>query len=205
MATNGNDVARTELMDGLGDELLAGPRLAGDQHRRAGRRRLLDDMVDLPHLAAVADHRPERAVLAQLTAQRLDLAQRLLPLDNLVEQDLQPLDVDRLGQVVVGALLHGLDRRLDGALRGQQQRRDVGALRLKRPQQTQPVHARHDQVGDDDGGTEGGHLLERVLAVGGRIGEKSPALDQLLEADARGVIVLDDQHPLGERLGGRRV
>ena len=96
------------------------------------------DLVDLPHLRAVADHRPERAVLAQLPAQRLHLAQRLLPLDDLVEQDLQPLDVDRLGQVVVGAFLHRLDGGLDGALRGQQQRRDVGALRLQRPQQLSP-------------------------------------------------------------------
>jgi hypothetical protein len=32
-------------------------------------------------------------VLAQLAAKRLHLSQRLLPLDDLVEQDLQPLDI----------------------------------------------------------------------------------------------------------------
>ena len=69
--------ARAELVDRLRDQLLAGARLAGDQHRRAGRRRLLDHLVDLPHLRAVADQRSERAVLAQLTPQRLHLAQRL--------------------------------------------------------------------------------------------------------------------------------
>ena len=150
MATNGNGGARAELMDRLRDQLLARARLAGDEHRRARRRRLLDHLVDLPHLGAVADHRPERAVLAQLPPQRLDLAQRLLPFDDLVEQNLQPLDVDRLGQVVVGAFLHRLDRGLDRALRRQQQRGDVGALRLQRAQQRQPVHARHHQIGDDD-------------------------------------------------------
>ena len=42
--------ARAELVDRLRDQLLAGARLAGDEHRRARRRRLLDDLVDLPHL-----------------------------------------------------------------------------------------------------------------------------------------------------------
>ena len=86
-------------------------------------------------------------MLAQLAAQRLHLAQRLQPLDDLVEQDFQPLDVDRLGQVVVGAFLHRLDRGLDGALRGEQQRRDVGALRLERAQQPETVEPRHHQIG----------------------------------------------------------
>ena len=93
------------------------------------------DLIDLAHLRAVADERAERAVLAQLAPQRLHLAQRLEPLDDLVEQDLQPLDVDRLGEVVVGAFLHRLDRGFDRALRGQQQRRHVGALLLQRAQQ----------------------------------------------------------------------
>ena len=47
IATNGNERARAQLMDGLRDQLLAGARLAGDEHRRAGRRRLLDDLIDL--------------------------------------------------------------------------------------------------------------------------------------------------------------
>ena len=99
MATNGNGRARTRA-DGsvCATSSLPVPDSPGDQHRRARRRRLLDHLIDLPHLRAVADHRTERAVLAQLTPQRLHLAQRLQPLDDLVEQDLQPLDVDRLGR-----------------------------------------------------------------------------------------------------------
>src|SRR4029077_11327544 len=120
--------ARAELMNRLRDELLAGPRLARDEHRRARRRRLLDDLVDLPHLGAVADERAERTMLAQLAPQRLHLAHRLEALDDLVEQDLQALNVDRLREVVVRAFLHRLDGGLDGALRREQQRRHVGAL-----------------------------------------------------------------------------
>src|SRR5262249_60500834 len=91
-------------------------------------RRCRERVLNLPYLLAFANERPDGAVLAQLTSRPLHLAHRFEPLDDLVEENLQPLNVDRLGEVVVGAFLHRLDRRLGGALRGQQQRREVGAL-----------------------------------------------------------------------------
>src|SRR5207237_8813943 len=45
--------ARAELMDRLRDELLAGARLRGDEHRRRGRRGLLVHLVDLTPLATL--------------------------------------------------------------------------------------------------------------------------------------------------------
>ena len=46
---------RTEMVNRLRNQFLARPRLAGDQHGRARRRRLLDDRVDFSHLRAVTD------------------------------------------------------------------------------------------------------------------------------------------------------
>ena len=43
-------------MDRAGDQLLAGPALAGDEHRRIGRRHAGDAAVDVAHRLAVADH-----------------------------------------------------------------------------------------------------------------------------------------------------
>src|SRR5215831_1762527 len=74
-----------QLMDRLRDQFLARARLAGNQHLGARRRRLLDDLIDLPHLGRVADERSERPALAQLPAQRLHFAQRFETLDDLVE------------------------------------------------------------------------------------------------------------------------
>ena len=65
----------------------------------------------------------------------------------------------------------------------------------------EPVHARHDQVGDHDRRTERRDLLQRLLAVGGRFGDEAPALDQLFEADPRGGIVFDNQDAFGDRSG----
>ena len=193
--------ARTELVDRLRHQFLARARLAADEDRCAGRRRLLDHVVDLPHLGAVADHRPERAVFPQLTPQRLHLAKRFQPLDNLVEQDLQALNVDRLGQVVVRAFLHRFDGRLDRTLRRQEQGRDVCALRLKGAQQAEPVQSRHDQVRDDNCRSKARHFFKRVLAVGCRVGDESPAPHEQLEPDTRSGIVFDDKDALGRYVG----
>ena len=101
----------------LRDEFLAGARLAVHEHRRRRRRRLLDDLVDLPHLEARADHPAEGAALLQLPPQRAHFAQRVVSRGDLVEHDPEPLRIDRLREVVVRALLDGLDRRLDRSLR----------------------------------------------------------------------------------------
>ena len=142
---------------------------------------------------AAADHLAEGAVLAQLLAQHLDLAQRVLPLDDLVEQDLQPLRLDRLGQVVVGAFLDRLDRRFDGALRRQDHDGEVAAIVLERAQQLEAAHARHHEVADDDGWSEDGDALKRLFPVARGIGGKSPRAHELGQTEARAGLVLDDE------------
>ena len=47
-------------------------------------------------------------------------------------------------------------------------------------------------------GRKRGDLLERFLAVARRLGDEAPAPDELFEPDARGRIVFDDQHALGD-------
>jgi hypothetical protein len=191
--------ALAELMDGLRHHLLAGPRLAPDEDRRRGRRRLLDHAVNLADRPGAPDDPAEAAVLAQLASQDTDLAQGLLPLGCLLDEDLQPARVDRLGQVVVGAFLDRLDRGLDRTLRGEQDDRDVAHLIAQRLEQREAVHARHDDVGDDDAGTEGGDALQRFLTVGRGLGDVAPGPDQLGQPESCRPIVLDDEHALRER------
>ncbi len=137
-------------------------------------------------------------MLAQLAPERFHLAHRLQPLDDLVEQDLQPLDIDRLGQVVVCAFLHRFNRGLDRTLRGEEQRGGIGTLLLQGAEQREPVHARHHQVGDDNRRPERRHFFERFLAVAGGVGDEAPALDELLQADACGRLVLHDQYTFAD-------
>ena len=196
-ATNGCDDARAQLVDGLRDQLLAGARLAEDQHRGRRRRRLLQHLIERAHRRAVADDPAEAAAIVELPPQRLVLALLLVELGEPLEQPLQLVGIERLGQVVLGAGLDRLDRGVDGALRGQQDHLDVVDLRLQRLQQLDAAHPRHHQVGDDDRRAEGGDLLERLGAVGGLVGGKSPGPHQFGQAAAGGGIVLDDQDAFG--------
>ena len=198
--------ARAQLVERLGDELLAGAGLAADQHRRVGRRGVLDHLIDLAHLGALADHRAERAVFAELAPQHAHLAQRRVALDDLAQQDPEPLQIDRLGEVVVRALLDGFDRRFDRALRRQDHGRDGIAAVVDPAEQIEASHLRHDQVGQDDGGMKRFDLREGLLAVGSHLDVEPPAANQLLETDARGAVVLDDQNAFtsGHRIQSSR-
>ncbi len=168
--------ARAQLVDGLRDQLLAGARLAPDEHRCLRRRGLLDRLVDLPHLRAVADHLAERAVLAKLLPQDLHLAQRVLALDDLVEEDLQALRLDRLGQ--------------------EDDDRQRVAFVLEHAQQLEAAHARHDEVADDDRRSERGDTLKRFLAVRRGIGREPPGAHEFGQAKAGRRLVLDDENAL---------
>ena len=78
-------------MDRVRDQLLAGARLAADQHRGVGPRHLRDLLVDLPHRPAGADDVREVVALAQLLPQVRVLVDQPPPL--VLDQ---PLDLDRL-------------------------------------------------------------------------------------------------------------
>ena len=73
----------------------------------------------------------------------------------------------------------------------------LSILGLERLQQLEAVHPRHHQVGDDDRRAELGDPLERLGAVGGRVGREAPRAHQLGQPAAGGLVVFDDQHALG--------
>ncbi len=194
----------TELVDGLRDQFLARPRLAPDEDRGRGGRRLLDDLVDLPHLRTAADHRPERALIAQLLAQHLHLAQGVVPLHDLVEEDLQPLGFDGFGQVVVGAVLDGLDRRFHGSLRGEDEHRVVPAVVRQGPQQFEPTHPGHDQVRDDDRRAEAGDARERFFPVARGFSGEPPGTNQFGQPEPRGCFVLYNEDTFAGDVGSHK-
>ena len=103
--------------------------------------------------------------------------------------------IDRLAQVVVRAILDGVDGRFDGALRGQQDEGNVGELVFQRAQQIVSTHARHDEVAHDDRRPKAGDLAQCFLTVRGFVGQEPPVLDELSQPGPSRMIVFDDQHP----------
>ena len=174
-------------MDEPGRQLLAGAALAHQQHAGAGRR----------HLAQRLQHGAERRRGSQQAALAAGLERRqpgpqgavLGHQRGLLQRLAHALDhrlpLERLGDEVVGPLLHGGDGRLDGAVGGHQHHLDLRRHGLERAQQRLAAHPRHHQVGDHHRGALAPRHLERLGAGGGLRDAPALALEDLRPSDSR--------------------
>ena len=120
-----------------GDQLLAGAALGGDEHGRGAGSDGSDDLADRLHLRGASDHAGVGAGISQVLGQRGRGRGRPGPLprgDRLLHDLVDLVAVEGLLQVVEGAELHGLDRRVDAAVRGQQDHRQVRLVQRQRAQ-----------------------------------------------------------------------
>ncbi len=137
-------------------QLLAGAALAGDQHGRVALGDGLDPIGEAEHRRAASDDRARpwsravRLALRQLGARLFELPlERPLGGDPLQLED-HLVEVEGLGQVVVGAFLERGDRVVDGGVGGDED--DVGPRRLlaHAAEQRQPVDLGEPDVADHD-------------------------------------------------------
>ena len=116
-AVDGDERAATPRpgrVHGACDELLAGSRLAADEHRRL-RWANPPDEVDHPlHRRAIADHRPDQWT-GHLLAQNLDLLAQAAVLHSALQRDPEDAYIDRLVQKIIGAGAHRSHRKLHAA------------------------------------------------------------------------------------------
>src|SRR5690606_7464329 len=154
------------LVDRAGDELLAGPALPHDQHAGTGGGDGLDDGVDLPHLLGLPEH---LAVAGEALEAPLELAVGRLDLvlvQGPGDERLEAVEVQRLGQVVVGAAAHRLDGRRDRALPRDDDDLTIDALLAHAGEELEAVELGHLEVREDEAEVAGLDLLPGLLAVG---------------------------------------
>ncbi len=109
-------VAGRELVDGLGDQFLAGAGLADNQRCRLFRRDLINRLLDPADGFALADQM--LAAGRDLFAQELVLDLEAADRQRAIDGDLQGFQIERSQDVVGGAKFHGGDGRRDLALCG---------------------------------------------------------------------------------------
>ncbi len=135
------------------------------EHRGVALRHLLDDRQDRLERAARADDAVEVVDVLLRVPEVLDLVLEAPVLDRLLDLELHLLDFKRLLNVVEGADLHRLDRRVHRAERGHQNHRGRWMKRLGGAQHVETVAAPHLQVAQHDIVLPFVQLLDRHVAV----------------------------------------
>src|SRR2546425_1718063 len=190
---------RRARVDRAGDELLAGAALALDEHRRGAAGDLLEERHHAAERGARAD---DRALLEQVVEPLLEravLLDQVSALEGLADQAQELGALERLGEEVVRALLHRLDRLLDRAEGGQEDHVHFGRDRLDRSEQLDTPEARQLWAGEDQVHAPRLEALEGGVAVGGADDAVPLARQRALEALAEPRIVVGDQRRRGIR------
>ena len=189
----GTGRAPRQLVQRAGHQLLAGAGLAVDQHRRGGGRGLLDQAVDILHGPAAADQPTHAPDVLHASPQDRDLVQGSGPVEGLLDQQPEPVQIHRLRQVVVSALSHRAHRGIDRRPPGEDDDRHPRHLLLQRAQEGEAVHVRHHEIGDDERGAHVRRFIERFPSLGRDVCRVAPRAEQGLERGARIFLVVDDQ------------
>ena len=138
--------ARRQVVQRARDQLLAGAALAGDEHRGLGRRDPAHQLEHPLHRRRLADQAVEAEAPLQLGAQLEVVAHQRALLERALDDDVDLVDLERLGQVVVGAVLHRRDR---GLGRGEGGDHDHLRVRARRLDAVEHVEARCRRASSD--------------------------------------------------------
>src|SRR6185369_170489 len=178
--------ARAVLVQRVGDEFLAGPRLAGDEDGDDALAQAPDRTEDVLHRRRLPEdlrHLGGNGVAGAFVQALLDGATN--EVDRL-------RDVEGLGQVVERAALERAHRAVEVRVRGHDDDRQVAMLRLDRVEQVDPRSARHADVGHQDlrlAVLERGQDIARVREAAHR---ELLAGERLLEHEADRLVVVHD-------------
>ena len=136
------------LENGAGHQFLAGTTFTGDQRGGIRGSQLPDELKDLLHRSAAADHSQFVVLLLQLRAYGNRLPRVPGRLQRIGDQLLESGDIEGLEEVIVGPQFHGLDGRLRGAVGRHEDDRKLGIELANAPQGFQTVEPRHADIAE---------------------------------------------------------
>ena len=179
-------------MHHAGHQLLAGAGAAADQHAAVGGRHAIDRRAQLVDGRRLADHLgAHHGALSEL----LDLALQLGGLERAQRHEQQPVGLEGLLDVVVGAALDGGDRGLDVAVARDDDDRQIGVRLLDDVEHLQAVEAAALQpdIQDDELRAALLHRFQRFVRIAGETRAVTVVLQEAGDhlPDVR--LVVDDQ------------
>jgi len=188
----------TGIMDEAGDEFLAGAALAEDQHIRIAVGDLPRQLDDFAEAGAAKDRLRRRLAIAQLFFQRLVFLDQPFPFQAVLDEGEEFFLGKGLAQIIIGAELHRLHRRLDGAMPGHHHHRQFGPGLTHPAQGLDTVHLRHLHVEQKQ--VAAPVRLFETADQEGRTGEGldliAPGFDHLPQVAQHPLFVVTDQNPI---------
>ncbi len=184
-------LARAVVVDGAGDQFLAGTGLAEDEDRGVGGCDGLARLDDLVHGRAVADDAFEAELRVELPLQLAVGLGQTEALGRLVHDGAQLGEIDGFREIVGRPLLDGLHGRFHVAVASDHDDLGVGRFVAGLAQNGQAVQVRHLQIGDNHieivlldppgpGRATGGYdafVADTLQALGHRLGVKRLVVD----------------------------
>ena len=172
------------LVESVGDQFLAGPRIPDDEDVRSRGGHHLHLAEEALHRLGTADELAE--FLPEAALQLDDLPRQQALFDDRGRALAQLEEVDRLGEVVVGAPLHRVDRGFHRAVPRDHEDPDVGIDLARGGEHAEAVGARHHEVGDHEDDVAVG---TEIVQGGRRLREGRDRVPDLREGPLVGLAV----------------
>ncbi len=130
-------------MDGARNQFLANSALPLDEYRSTGGSNHLDELIDFGHVLSLANQSAELLLhFHSLPEAQIVFGERLL-LENPIDQNRQPLLVDRLFNVIIRSFAHRLYCGVHGPVGGHDDNFDRAVCRFDLTEQRQSVGTGH--------------------------------------------------------------
>jgi len=185
--------AMRKLMDGAGEEFLAGAAFAEKQNGGVGGSDFLELMTDGLHGRGFADDAREAVTGGEFFAQDEIFAEEFLLAGGALDEKLEVIEVHRLLNEVESAFFHGGDGFFYGTESGEKNYRNGGVGLFGFAKDFEAGGAGHFEVGEDHLVAAGAKLLDGGRAVGGFFDGMAVALESLAEHGAQLGFVFDEE------------
>ncbi len=187
-----------EVVQRAGDQVLAGARLAHDQHIGFGRPQRADAPPQVDHRRRTP--RQPGFQIVRLSGGRAQHAvfQHQAPVFRRAGHDFGQLrGGKRLFHKVIGAFAHRPHRQLHIAVPGDQDHRDIPVDRMDAVHQAEPVDARHADIRHHHAGKAETHQIQRPVALRQRLHRKPGQVQRLRSGFAQVGFIVDQQDARG--------
>src|SRR5580698_408683 len=182
------------------DQLLPSATLPTNQYGRRRGPHLPDDRENLEHRGRLSYQIPEYATKAQVALELIRFLQTPFVANRAFQKSPEGERLHGLFQEPKCLeVMHRGQRLLHAAEAGECDRWSEVAAFLQIPEQFEAVHARHDQVRDNDVRIEGSELLERFAPIRGDLRVKLRLGKHARQSSALALVIVDYEDPARNR------